>query len=178
MPEDFRAGFVSVVGRPNVGKSTLMNRLLGQTVAAVSSKPQTTRRNQLGIYNDQQTQIVFMDTPGLHREHNKLGALMNEQALSALEDGDVILFLVDGSLPPQDEDRLLAEKISRRRRKQAVLLVLNKSDLVGESRRSEFEPLVQAKQVLEISATTGSACGRTHGINKTTAAQGRAVLPG
>ncbi len=157
MPEDFRAGFVSVVGRPNVGKSTLMNRLLGQTVAAVSSKPQTTRRNQLGIYNDQQTQIVFMDTPGLHREHNKLGALMNEQALSALEDGDVILFLVDGSLPPQDEDRLLAEKISRRRRKQAVLLVLNKSDLVVESRRSEFEPLVQAKQVLEISATTGSA---------------------
>lgn len=146
-----------MVGKPNVGKSTLMNALLGQPVAAVSPKPQTTRRNQLGIYSDDRAQIVFIDTPGLHQAQNKLGGWMNEQALLALDDGDVILFLVDGSQSPTEEDRVLAGKIGGRGRRQPVLLALNKVDLLsaGElsSRHGEYEGLTSTTQTLEISAT-------------------------
>lgn len=156
MSNDFKAGYVAVVGRPNVGKSTLMNRLLGQPVAAVSAKPQTTRRNQLGIFNDDQVQMIFVDTPGLHQEHNKLGAWMNEQASFALQDGDVILFLVDVSTPPQAEDKLLAEKIAKRRNRQKLVLALNKMDIPSQPFRADYEALVEADQVLELSAAEGS----------------------
>lgn len=139
-----------------MGKSTLMNALLGQKVAAVSPKPQTTRRNQLGIMTDNEAQVIFIDTPGLHEEHNKLGALMNEQALFALEDGDVILFLVDASMTPHKEDQLLAKRISGRRSQQPVLLILNKIDLLDAerlaARRAEYGALVSVTDTLEISA--------------------------
>lgn len=148
-----------MVGKPNVGKSTLMNALLGQRVAAVSPKPQTTRRNQLGIFSDDKAQIIFVDTPGLHQEHNKLGALMNKQALAALQDGDVILFLVDANEAPNDEDRMLADRVAGRGRRKPVVLALNKIDLLSSAqipaRRAEYEALVPAAQVAEISATKG-----------------------
>jgi GTP-binding protein Era len=157
--EAYKAGFVALAGRPNVGKSTLVNALLGQKVAAVSPKPQTTRRNQLGILTTDTAQIVFTDTPGLHRERNKLGELMNLDAIAALEDADVLLFVVDASTAPNEEDRALAERIAAREGETPVLIALNKVDLVNapdqKSRLAEYQQLVEGAEALLLSALTG-----------------------
>ncbi|MDH5506604.1 MAG: 50S ribosome-binding GTPase, partial [Anaerolineae bacterium] len=96
----YKSGFVAVVGQPNVGKSTLINALIGQKIAAVSPRPQTTRKQQLGILSLVDAQIIFTDTPGLHQARHKLGALMNEQAAAALENTDAVLFVVDAQSAP------------------------------------------------------------------------------
>ena len=147
-----------MVGRPNVGKSTLMNALLGQPISAVSPRPQTTRRNQLGILTLENAQIVFVDTPGLHEHRNKLGEFMNSQALAALEDADVVLFLADVSELPNKEDKLLASRVTDFG-KQPVVLVFNKVDLVNEQvqqrRREEYGSLVPGTHQFAVSAING-----------------------
>jgi len=131
LPEDHRSGFVALVGRPNVGKSTLMNTYLGQKIAIVSEKPQTTRQRILGILTEPHCQIVFVDTPGIHTPHHRLGEYMVTTAKRALKDADVILWLVDGSVPPTPDDDSIGQ-ILREAAKVPVILAVNKIDLVRE----------------------------------------------
>ena len=159
---DFRAGFVAVMGRPNVGKSTLINVLIGQKVAAVSPRPQTTRRRQEGIITTDQYQIILIDTPGVHQPRNRLGESMNLEARSALEHCDLVLFMVDASQMPSEEDRLLGSMLHSSVRKEAILLVLNKIDLVPAGQLAEiqaaYQGLIPTGDVILISATRGDNC--------------------
>ena len=133
----FKSGFVAVMGRPNVGKSTLMNAIIGQKVAAVSPRPQTTRQTQLGIITTDEVQIIFVDTPGLHNPHHKLGKYMNQNAAEVLEDADIILFIVDASeSSPQEEDKILVSLLSEIQEPPPVIMVLNKMDLVDENEKA------------------------------------------
>ncbi|MDP2976024.1 MAG: GTPase Era [Anaerolineales bacterium] len=143
-------------GKPNVGKSTLINALLGQKIAPVSPRPQTTRRRQLGILTLPDAQIVFVDTPGIHTPRHKLGEFFNQEALESLDGVDVILFLVDASAEPTDDDRRIASLLKRRRGAAHLLLALNKIDLVSaealESRQSAYQALLQDVPRLVLSA--------------------------
>jgi GTP-binding protein Era len=129
IPPGHRSGFVAVIGRPNVGKSTLMNQFVGQKVAIVSPKPQTTRSRILGILTRSDVQVIFVDTPGIHRPRHKLGQAMVATATHVLPDADVVLFMVDVSVPPTDEDQMIAQLISQHT-EAPVILVLNKMDLL------------------------------------------------
>ena len=130
IPPDHRSGFVAVIGRPNVGKSTLINYLVGQKISIVSPKPQTTRNRILGILTRPDAQVIFVDTPGLHRPRHKLGQAMVSAATAAMPDADIVLFVVDVSVMPTDEDRMIAELI-RQHTQAPVILALNKMDLLA-----------------------------------------------
>jgi GTP-binding protein Era len=156
-----KSGYVAVVGRPNVGKSTLINAFLKQKVAAVSPRPQTTRRRQLGILTSEAAQVIFVDTPGLHQPVHKLGEYMNQVAVDALIDADVILWMVEANAKPTQEDQMVAvrfEELSAHGPLN-VLLALNKIDLVPEenraARRAAYLALYPSAQAIEVSATTG-----------------------
>ena len=161
---NFHAGFVAVMGRPNVGKSTLINALMGQKIAAVTPRPQTTRQKQLGILTTDQAQIIFIDTPGLHMPHHKLGQFMNQEAAASLEDGDLILFLVDASqTPPHEEDLILVGLLEEVKQPPPVFLVLNKIDRISEDEMDErittYQQLLPTAQVFPISAASGKGLG-------------------
>jgi len=159
LPPDHRSGFVAVLGRPNVGKSTLMNYYLGQKIAIVSPKAQTTRNRLLGILTRDDAQVIFVDTPGIHQPHHKFGEYMVEVALSAIPDADLILWLVDGSVSPTAEDRLVAEAIQENPDPPPVILAMNKIDLLSPEavspRLSEYLSLLEPTLSIPLSATRG-----------------------
>jgi GTP-binding protein Era len=158
-PSDYKSGFVAVMGKPNVGKSTLVNQLLGTKIAATSPWPQTTRKSQMGILTLDNAQIVFVDTPGMHNPIHKLGERMNQESLRVLEESDIILFIVDVSQPPDDDDRILATSLTQMRRSVPILMAYNKSDLESdgkiEQNKSEYSALARISISTMISATRG-----------------------
>ena len=126
MKENFKSGFVAIIGRPNVGKSTLMNHLIGQKIAITSDKPQTTRNRIQTVYTDERGQIIFLDTPGIHKAKNKLGEYMVDVAEHTLKEVDVILWLVEPTTFIGAGERHIAEQLSKV--KTPVILVINKID--------------------------------------------------
>ncbi len=150
----FKSGFVSIVGRPNVGKSTLINQLIGKKVSIVSFKPQTTRDVIRGIYNDETCQIVFTDTPGIHKSEDLLGEMMNTNAANASEGAEIILMLIDASKKSYNSDKYVLEKIQNM--DLPIILVINKIDAISKkelldmlSYYSEFQIF---KEIIPISA--------------------------
>jgi len=152
-----RSGFVAILGRPNVGKSTLLNALLGEKVAIVSPKPQTTRTRIMGVLTRPEAQVIFLDTPGWHRPLHKLGEYMVGEVRRAVPDADLLLFLADLTAPPHDEDRSLADLV--RSAQAPVLLVGNKVDLLGNRPADvsliPYRDLLPGAEVVVISALTG-----------------------
>lgn len=156
---EFRSGFVAVVGKPNVGKSTLINSLLGQKIAAVSPRPQTTRHRQLGILTTENAQLVFVDTPGMHHPRHKLGRFLNQEAEEGWTGVDVILFLVDVSHEPDDEDSLIAGLLGGLKHAPHLVMGLNKIDLLPdekvEQRTAQYQALLPRALSITFSALRG-----------------------
>lgn len=138
-----RSGFVSLTGRPNVGKSTLLNQIIGQKLAITSDKPQTTRNLIQGIYNDDDTQIVFVDTPGIHKPNHKLGQILNKGAYYSIDDVDVVCFLIDAKAGLGGGDKYIIERLKNAGK--PVILVINKID--GLSKDEIFNKILEYKDL-------------------------------
>ena len=151
-----KSGFISIVGRPNVGKSTLLNSLLGKKIAITSSKPQTTRNIIQGIYNEDKTQIVFVDTPGIHKPINKLGKTLNRQAYYSIDDTDIILFLIDAYEGLGKGDIYILDRLKDINK--PVILVINKIDKITHeeilNRINDYKDLYDFDEIIPVSAIT------------------------
>lgn len=140
-PQGYKSGFIGIIGRPNVGKSTLMNLLVGQKIAITSPVAQTTRNRLRGILTTEKAQIIFVDTPGIHKPHHRLGEVLVKNAQSAIQSVDVLLFLVDASQEAGGGDRFIVELLENT--KTPVILGLNKSDLQPTNYQSIDESYIQ-----------------------------------
>ncbi|WFR65240.1 GTPase Era [Paenibacillus amylolyticus] len=154
----FKSGFVAIIGRPNVGKSTLMNQVIGQKIAIMSDKPQTTRNKIHGVYTSEHQQIVFLDTPGIHKRQSKLGDFMNQTALNTLGEVEAALFLIDASEGMGGGDRYIAEQLKNIRT--PVILVMNKIDKIEPEALlpliEEYRKLHDFAEIVPVSAMLGS----------------------
>jgi len=153
----FKSGFVTLIGRPNVGKSTLMNNLIGQKIAITSSKPQTTRNRIQTVYTDETGQIIFLDTPGIHKAQNKLGEYMDSVAERTLSEVDAVLWLVEPTTFIGKGEQHIAELLSAT--KTPVILVVNKIDTVEKGELlpviDKYKDMVNFKACVPVSAATG-----------------------
>lgn len=149
-----KSGFVSIIGRPNTGKSTLINTLVGEKIAIISDKPQTTRNLIQGIYNEDDTQIIFVDTPGIHKPFDKMGQALNGQAYYSVNDVDIVLFVVDASVPYGKGDQFIIDKLKNV--KKPVFLILNKIDKLSDEqiliKINEYKDLFEFSEIIPVSA--------------------------
>ncbi|GAB5054229.1 MULTISPECIES: GTPase Era [Pediococcus] len=154
----FHSGFVAIVGRPNVGKSTFMNYVIGQKIAIMSNVPQTTRNKIQGIYTTDKEQIIFIDTPGIHKAHNKLGDFMVQSSLSTLNEVDAVMFMISANEERGAGDNFIIEHLKQI--KKPVYLVINKIDLINPNKLLEimddYKDAVDWKEVVPISAIQGN----------------------
>ncbi len=150
----FKSGFVSIVGMPNVGKSSLLNAIVGQKIAIISDKPQTTRNKILAIYTNDDEQIIFTDTPGIHKPHNKLGEFMVNEANRSIDDTDIIIFMVDATRNIQEMERKIVKKLSDQ--DIPCILVINKIDLIQKEKLlpliANYSSLMNFSGVVPLSA--------------------------
>lgn len=149
-----KSGFVSLVGRPNVGKSTLINQILGTKVAITSKVANTTRNIIQGIYNDSDSQIIFVDTPGIHKPQNKLGQILNKGAYYSIEDVDIVCFLIDGTQRLGTGDKFILERLKKINK--PVILIINKIDKMTKDeiflKINEYKDLYDFKEIVPVSA--------------------------
>ena len=152
-----KSGFVGIVGRPNVGKSTLINNIIGKKIAITSNKPQTTRNIIQGIYNEDKYQIVFVDTPGIHKPNDRLGKNLNDQAFFSINDTDIILFVVDALTGLGKGDMFILDAIKKA--KKPVFLIINKIDKIDRetiiNRIIEYKDLYDFEEIIPISSLRG-----------------------
>jgi GTP-binding protein Era len=153
----FKSGFISILGRPNVGKSTLFNRLLGDKIAIVAEKPQTTRNRILGIKNTEGAQLIFLDTPGIHQGRSELNERMVRTAIASGRDADILLFLIEATSPVVEKDRRVIESL--RGSSGVPILVINKIDSVKKKNllpiMDQYQKLHPFKEIIPVSALTG-----------------------
>ncbi|MBP3273904.1 MAG: GTPase Era [Butyrivibrio sp.] len=164
----FKTGFITLIGRPNVGKSTLMNHLIGQKIAITSNKPQTTRNRILTVYTDDECQMIFLDTPGIQNTKNKLGEYMTKAAKSTISEVDVVLWLVEPSTYIGEVEKSIAEDLKSC--KSPVILVINKIDTVSEESLSKFEEAYKKEmdfaKVVRVAALKGQNIDEVMGAIK------------
>ncbi|WP_047154953.1 GTPase Era [Aneurinibacillus tyrosinisolvens] len=162
MNKEYKSGFVAIIGRPNVGKSTLMNQIIGQKIAIMSDKPQTTRNKIRAVYTSEEGQIIFLDTPGVHKPKSRLGDLMNKMVEDALREVDLILFLIDASEKLGAGDEFIIEKL--REVKTPVYLVINKIDKVHPEDLlpiiEQYRQLYPFAEIIPVSALQGNNVNR------------------
>jgi len=164
MNEHFKSGFVSLIGRPNAGKSTLLNALVGQKVAIVADKPQTTRTSIQGVVTTEDSQIIFVDTPGIHRADSPLNKRLMDTVRASLDERDLLLFLVDAARTFSDEDRQSLDLV-RRMTGTPVILVLNKIDLVKE--KAKLLPLIEEyRRLYDFADYVPVSAGRKRGLDE------------
>ena len=178
----FQAAYVAVIGRPNVGKSTLVNRLLGQKLSIVSPRPQTTWHRILGIKNLPQAQLLFLDTPGIHRSDAVFNQGLVRAATHAMDDADIVLWLTDASQPDDPDDQLILEEIRHRKVPTApVILALNKVDLVEKPLLlpliARWHEVYAFIEIVPISATAGDNVDRLESLLVQHAPAGQALYP-
>ncbi len=177
--ESYKSGFVSIIGRPNVGKSTFLNRVVGQKIAIMSDKPQTTRNKIQGVFTEDDAQIVFIDTPGIHKPKHKLGDFMVKVAQDSIKDVDATLFMINANEGFGRGDEFIIEKLQGSR--SPVILVINKIDTIHPDQLfdliNKYKDLFQFAEIVPISALQGNNVDRLLKVIKTYLPEGPQYYP-